>query len=284
MRTFILIGCLLAGLTGCSASADRPAGPETERVIALGGAVAETVVALGAADRLVGRDASATFPDAVTAVPSVGYYRQLSAEGVLSLAPTLVLVDPSAGPEAVVRQIDASGVRLVRLPGGGTPEATEAQIRAIAAALDRDEAADSLVAQLRDRLDAAARLAPEVPPRVLFVLGMGGGPLQMAGRETLADAFIHLAGAANAFEAVEGYRPMSPEALVEIAPDVVLMLDGTAGSAGGAQAFATRPEVRATPAGRDGRVIVLPDHALHFGPSLGEAVLDFADRLARLPS
>src|SRR5690606_33760120 len=94
-------GLLAVALAGCGEVSDAPASAgasEAPRVVALGGAVAETVCALGADTRLVARDASAVYPRDVLEKPSVGYFRQLGAEGVLSTNPTLILADPEAGP------------------------------------------------------------------------------------------------------------------------------------------------------------------------------------------
>jgi iron complex transport system substrate-binding protein len=247
--------------------------------------VTETVYALGADSLLVARDASAVYPPDVLSKPNVGYFRQLGAEGVLSTNPTLILADPETGPPAVLDQVEATGVEVVRLPGGPTPEDAAAQIRAVAAALGREVAGAALVDTLEAQLAEAATLVARAEaasgqrPRVLFVLGQGGGTVSLSGSGTQADAFIRLAGGENAFGAVEGYKPMTPEALVEAAPDVVFMLGRTAEALGGAEAFARQPSLSATPAAQSGRIVVLPDHALNFGPGLGAHVLDFARML-----
>lgn len=57
------------------------AAPE-EKVVALGGDVTEIVFALGAQSSLVARDSTSQWPAAATALPDVGYLRQLNAEGI----------------------------------------------------------------------------------------------------------------------------------------------------------------------------------------------------------
>jgi iron complex transport system substrate-binding protein len=126
----------------------------------------------------------------------------------------------------------------------------------------------------------AARGLPAAPaPRVLFVLGQGGGALQLAGRGTNADAFIRLAGGANAFGEAEGYTAITPEAVVAAAPHVILVLERTVEVAGGLDALLGRADLALTPAARERRVVVLPDAALNFGPSLGAFVAQFAGAL-----
>ena len=71
------------------------AAPAPERILTLGGAVTETVFALGCGDRLVGTDLTSRYPQAAAALPKTGYLRALGAEGVLSLRPSLILAKQS---------------------------------------------------------------------------------------------------------------------------------------------------------------------------------------------
>lgn len=266
--------CLWAG---CGQQTEAASAEESPRVVVLGGSVAETVVKLGAADLLVARDDASVYPDTLANWPSVGYFRAIGAEGVLSVNPTLILADVSAGPDTALRQLEATGLRIIRLPGGSTPEDTEAQIRAIADALDRSDEAEAIIEDLRWNLAAASRVVAGSgrTHRVLFALGQNGGNLTFAGRNTNADALIRLAGGENVFADVEGYKPMGAEAIIQASPDVVLLLQRTVDAFGGVEGIAARPEMRGT----NPRFIVLPDAALSFGPSLGTFVLDFARRL-----
>ena len=68
---------LLAGLLpGLGVAQAQP------RVVSVGGAVTETVFALGAQGQLAGVDTTSLFPVDATRLPQVGYARTLSAEGV----------------------------------------------------------------------------------------------------------------------------------------------------------------------------------------------------------
>ncbi len=59
-----------------------------ERVISAGGSISEWLVAVGAEQQLVGVDTTSLHPQSLQALPSVGYQRQLAAEGVFDLAAT----------------------------------------------------------------------------------------------------------------------------------------------------------------------------------------------------
>ncbi|SQC87017.1 Periplasmic hemin-binding protein [Klebsiella pneumoniae] len=62
--------------------------------------------------------APAAGPPAAQKLPDVGYLRQLNAEGILALRPQLVLASAQAQPSLVLHKVQASGVKVVNVPGG----------------------------------------------------------------------------------------------------------------------------------------------------------------------
>jgi iron complex transport system substrate-binding protein len=246
------------------------------RILTLGGAVTETVFALGCGDRLVGTDLTSRYPAAAAALPKTGYLRALGAEGVLSLRPDLILASADAGPPAALRQIAAGGVRIVTLEEAHTPDTALDRIAAIATALDRDAA--PLLARMRGdlaqlRADIAAL---RVRPRVMFLLSAGRGAPLAAGAGTAAEGMIHLAGASNAI-AGTSYRPVSAEAVLLAAPDIIVTTDDTLAGVGGVAGLLALPGMAATSAGRAGRVAAFDAlYLLGFGPRLAPALRDLA--------
>src|SRR3546814_19911589 len=89
----------------------------------------------------------------------------------------------------------------------------------------------------------------------------------------LADAIITLAGGINAAGALDGYKPVSDEALAALAPDAVLAMDH-AGPGINASALDT-PGFRLTPAGRRGALIKMDgSYLLGLGPRTPAAAPD----------
>lgn len=249
------------------------------RVVPLGGPVTETVYALGAGDLVVGTDTSSVYPEAATKLPQVGYQRALAAEGVLSLKPDLVLATDEAGPANVLEQLRAAGVRLVLVPSEHSVAGAQAKVRAIAAALDRADGGEKLVADIaRQAQDAHAEIEKMAArPAVLFLYARGGATMNVAGQHTAADAMIALAGARNAVTGYDGYKPLTAEAAVAAAPEFILTLDRGLASVGGTERLLTQPGLDATPAGQNKRVVALDDlYLLGFGPRTGAAILDLA--------
>ena len=117
----------------------------------------------------------------------------------------------------------------------------------------------------------------ERTPSVLFLLSIGRGAPLAAGRETSAASIIELAGGRNAIDAFEGYKPLSPEAMVGAEPDFLLVTDRTLDLLGGEQELLSRPEIAATPAGREARLITMNGLLLlGFGPRTPEAIRSLA--------
>ena len=260
--------------------------PGSPRVVSGAGAITETIYALMAQDLLVAVDRSSVYPPEVSKLPQVGYARQLAAEGILSVHPTLLLVTDDAGPPDVLTQVEATGVKIVRLTNDHTPEAAENRIRAIGGQLGRTTEAGRLVASMHAELDAARARAKEAGsrPRVIFIYARGGGVMNVAGKATAADSMITLAGGTNAVQGYEGYKPLTAEAAALAAPDFILVTSRGLESSGGLDGLLSQPGLSLTPAGKQRRVIVMDDLILlGFGPRLGQAVKQLCDQLHPLP-
>lgn len=252
------------------------------RVVVAGGDLTEIAFTLGAGDRIVGVDTTSTYPEAATDLPQIGYLRSLSAEGVLSLSPDLLLVAADAGPAVALKQIEAAGVDIAHAPDTpGAPGVPE-KIRFMGRALGQSARAEALAAEVEAKIAAvAAEIAGlSARPRVLFILQLQGGAPLVGGAETSADEMIRLAGGRNAAAAFSGYKPMSREALIAAAPDVVLMMAGRAEASGGLDAVLARPDLALTPAGRAGRGVEMDDMLLlGFGPRTPAAIATLARAL-----
>lgn len=271
MRMRFLLPLLAVALTLASVTARADGG----RVLAIGGSVTEIVFMLGEGDRLVAVDSTSLYPPKARELPNIGYMRTLSAEPILALAPDLVLADGDAGPDAVIDQIEAAGVTLVRLPKtvdiGGVPD----KIRTVARALGVEEAGDYMAGQVEAKataLSAEAKMKPN-PPRVLFLLSIGKGAPLAAGRNTAAAGIIEAAGGINAVDGYDGYKPLSPEAAVLANPDIILVPNRTLHQMGGTDAILNRPELSATNAALNRRLVAVDALLVFgFGPRVAEAI------------
>lgn len=257
-------------------------GAAAEHVVSAGGAITEIVYALGADSRLVAVDSTSQYPPQAESLPDVGYPRRLSAEPILDLSPDLVLAAEDAGPPGTLRQLRAVGITVVTIPEAPSPEGVIRKVRAVGEALGMSAAAAALAADLRERFaQAAEQVSPGgAGPRVLCLLaGAGRAPLA-AGRGTGAAAIIELAGGRNAIDGFPGYRPVTPEAILQAQPEVLLVPGHVLDAVGGVDGLLGRPEIAGTPAGRAGRVVVMDTLLLlGFGPRTPQAIERLAAEL-----
>lgn len=104
--------------------------------------------------------------------------------------------------------------------------------------------------------------------------------MNVAGSGTSAEAMIELAGAENALTGIDGFKPLTAEAVVEAAPDVILMLTRGLDSVGGVDGMLEQPGIELTPAGENCRIVAMDDLLLlGFGPRLGTAVRALTEKL-----
>ena len=256
---------------------------DSARIVAVGGSLTEIVYALGVQDRLVAVDTTSRYPEATTALPKVGYLRQLAAEPILALAPGLVLAEADAGPPTVLGQLREAGVPVLLVPGENSPDGVYAKIETVAAALDLNPAGAALIADLRVAFATIRAAVARVKerPRVLFLLSVGGGGAPMAaGADTSAASIIALAGGINAVADYKGYKPITPEATVGAAPDVILLTERSLGLLGGEDAVLRIPEIALTPAAEQRRLVAMDGLLLlGFGPRTAAAVGELSRRL-----
>lgn len=256
--------------------------PDTSRVVSIGGAITEIVFALGEEKMLVARDSTSVYPEAALALPDVGYMRQLSPEGVLSVNPTGILALSGSGPKEAVDVLKKASVPYVEIKESFDHSGIVDRVRMVGKAIGAGAKSEVLADQIDAKLQEAEKLTAGVTERkrVLFILSMQGGKIQAAGANTAANGIIELAGGVNAVQGYSGYKQLTDEAAIEANPDVILMMTrGGDHGASEAELFA-HPAIAATPAGAARRLIKMDGaYLLGFGPRTADAIKDVATAL-----
>jgi iron complex transport system substrate-binding protein len=278
---FISLLALLAfTCTSIKAGQDQK---QYKRIVTLGGSVTEIVFTLGAGDNVVGVDESSLYPfDKVSKLPKVGYVRTISAEGVLSLRPDLIITYDDAGPAEEVKQLESVGIKIVKVPNEHSLEGVKNKIQIIAAALGLENKGKELAQKIDgDYSSLKKKIAnQDGKKKVLFIYARGQSILNVAGNNTAADAMIELAGGENAIQGYEGYKPLTSEALVSAQPDIILLTKTGIESINGKGALNKFPGVQLTPAGKNGDIIVMDDLLLlGFTPRITEALAELNEKI-----
>ena len=254
-----------------------------QRWVSSGGSLSEWVVALGGESRLVGVDTTSQHPASLRELPSVGYQRALSAEGVLSLHPDILIGSEEMGPPPVIAQIRAAGIRIETLPA--TPDQTvlERNVLRIGELLGEPVRAQQLIATYRQRLQRQAAWVSQArsnqaPPRVLMLLGHAGSNTMAAGKDSLAVWLIEQAGGESRTDH-SGYKSISSEALLAMDPQVIIFADRALQGEAARQALVHQnPVIMQTSAGREGRLLGLDPTLLvgGLGPRLPESLAELS--------
>ena len=257
---------------------------QEERVVCLGGSITEIVYAVGRGDWVVGTDTSSSYPELVHDLPKVGYHRAFSAEGVMSLEPTLVLHTSESGPQTALDQLENLGVELYEVPKAQDEATAVESILTVGSLLGEDERAGEIVDKLKRDIARVRELRQETQgePGVVFLYGRGGGTLMIGGRGTTAEYMIELAGCTNLAQDFEGYKPYSSEVFATLDPDFVLMMSHGLESVGGVSAILDTPGVKLTRVNTEDRIIHIEDlKLLGFGPRMGEGALELFEATRR---
>jgi iron complex transport system substrate-binding protein len=272
-----IAGCTVAAFAGqVSTFEDR------SRLVSIGGSVTEIVYALGEEDKLVARDSTSLYPPEAVKLPDVGYIRQLSPEGVLSVNPSGILALQGAGPREAVDVLQKASVPYIEVPDAYDHEGILAKIRIVGAALGVEEKAGKLAAEVDASLKAAEDQVAAIkePKRILFILSLEGGKVLASGTDTAANGIIKMAGAVNAVDGYSGYKQISDEAIIAASPDVILMMDRGGNFAITDDELFSQPGILSTPAGASRKAIRMDgSYLLNFGPRTADAIRDLATAL-----
>lgn len=257
---------------------------DVSRIVVLNGDLAEVVYALGLGENVAGVDTSATYPPEANAKQNIGYQRTLSAEGILSLNPTVIIGSETAGPPAVIEQIRAAGTTVVLFKSPTSIDGIAGKITGVATALGVPNRGAALAAKTQGELTAAMDFAKKAnsTPNVAFLYLRGATTQFIMGKGSGADAMIAASNAKDAgvTAGVNGSAPITPEALVTAQPDVILVLTAGLLSVGGIDGVLKIPGVEQTPAGKNRRVVDLDDqYLLGLGPRAGQALMDLVKAL-----
>lgn len=251
---------------------------DTSRIVSLNGDITEILFELGHGGSVVGIDVTTTYPEEATAIPVVGFGQMLSAEGVLAFSPTLVIGDQQVGPPETIQQLRDSGVAVAIIETQASLEGVATKIAHVAEIVDEEDAGGDLGVRVDEEIAAAKDLlglAGGEAEKVAYVYARGPQTVLLFGAGMPTQAMIEGAGAVDvgAAAGVFGPAPLTPEALVAAAPDVIVLPAAGFGALGGAEALLAIPGIAETPAGQSGRFLVYEEgYFFGLGPRTGQAL------------
>jgi iron complex transport system substrate-binding protein len=284
IRVPLLLAGLAVAATACSgerdtrlsASASGDLQQPAHRIVSLIPSVTETILALGAGDRLIARSDFDTDP-ALAQLPTVGQGLTPSLEQLTMLQPDLVIAWPDNASRSVITRLADLGV-TVYTPQIQTLADIKRTTRELGDMLGLQIAAASLNATVDAELDAIRRAVADCErPTVFYVVWYA--PPTTTGTGTYVHELIEIAGAQNIFDDAPGLWPtVSIEQVLSREPDIVL-LSQTEGIHVELEQLRAAPGWRDLEAVREGRVLQI-DANLYNRP--GPRVVEAARQLAHL--
>ena len=199
----------------------------SSRIVVAGGSITEIIYFLNSEEKIVALDVTSNYPEKAKELPSIGYVRNLSAEGILSMNPSIVFGEDDMGPPGVIKQLRDINIDLRIIPEEKTIDGILDKIYCIASIIDKVPNAESKINNtlIPDILSIEKRLSTStlIPKRVMFIFSIKGNKIIVAGSGTSGDGFIKMTGSENIFSTIEGWKSVSQEAIIKENPDYVIM-------------------------------------------------------------
>lgn len=250
-----------------------------QRIVSTDGTLSEIVCGLGLESKLVGVDVTSSYPASLKKLKQIGHNRNISAEGILSLNPDLILVNRNAmiNP-GLVSQLSQTGKKVVTFDQEYSVEGAKKLIREVGAYFKREKEAEGMVKKIDEDLKKLGKLSAN--KKILFIYARGAGTLMVGGEDTQVDHMIRLSGNRNAAKGFKEYKPLTSEALLAANPDYFLLFDDGLKSIDGIDGLLKIPGVAYTNAGKNRKVITMDGlYLMGFGPRIGAALSELAGKV-----
>ena len=256
----------------------------SSRVVVAGGSIAEIIYFLNLQNKIVGADVTSVFPSDLQKLPSIGYVRNLSTEGILSLNPTLVIGEDDMGPPHVIKQLKAAKIDLEIVPEEPTTEGILKKIQYVGKILGINEVNNLSIYKDKVRevknLNKLKQNNLREKIKIMLVLSMKGSSPVIAGQGTSGDAFIKMIGGENIFSSVEGWKAVTLESIIKEDPHFIIIPNREMHANSNTEELTNNPFFINTTAGKNGNFIFADGMAiLGFGPRTISSALEIATEI-----
>lgn len=255
---------------------------DASRVTVAGGSITEIMYMIDAEDSIIAVDLTSNFPERAKSHPQIGYVRALSAEGILSLDPTIIIGEDDMGPPAVLEQINRTGIEVVIVSEEHSIAGINSKVECIAKILNKEEEARELfnkrLSPAIEELNIKSKMVSEKETKAIFILGLQSGSPLIGGMGTSANGLIEMIGAKNVLSSFEGWKPVSTESILMAEPDLILISNRGLSSFGDIESLREHPALALTPAAKNNNIIAMDGMAmLGFSPRTIFSALNIAN-------
>jgi iron complex transport system substrate-binding protein len=268
-------------LIGCQQPKEKAQASEEapRQLITAGGTITEIVHELGFRKQIIATDITSTYPASMQELPSIGYRNQIKAEGILSLGANVVLAEADYLNPEVIEQLKSAQVEVHIFGKPLKVEETYQLIDDLSGYLEVPDKGKQLKEELQQDIQALESYIGAHPKKakIAFVMARGPETVFLAGEETFAEELFELAGLENTARGFKDFVPLSPEALISMNPEYLLLFESGLATLGGKDGVSNIKGITETVAYKEGNIIAMDGHYISgFGPRVGEAALELA--------
>lgn len=257
---------------------------DSSKLVIAGGSLTEIVYDLKEEEKLIAVDVTSNYPLDAKSLPSIGYVRALSTEGLLSLSPSLILGENDMGPPLVLDQLKLVGVDIRIIPEDHSVGGIIDKVNCVSKILGTGSNKKN---RLKEKLDENINLLKKSQEKifskdtsVMLILNLQGTSPIVAGVATSGDGFIKLLGAKNVMDDFEGWKPVSTESILEKNPDFIIVTKRGMSSFTDEKAFGQHPSLRLTDAAKEQNILAIDGMSmLGFGPRTIETAVTVSKKL-----
>jgi iron complex transport system substrate-binding protein len=249
-----------------------------ERIVCISKQYTEIIYGLGAERNIVAVDISSTYPSEAKKLPTVGYHRALTIEGILAQNPSLILHDNNIGPPAVVDQLEKLKIPMkIFETKASTIDSTKILIREMGKYFGEITKAESLCKKLDADLEQASKRKEDhkEPVKVLIIhFGQATNVFLAVTKNSVASQMIEMAGGTIAVEGERGMKHLSTEVIAAADPDVIILTDVGYDRLGSLKKIKEIPGLGTSKAAKNNRIYRFEEHdVIYFGPRTGENIM-----------
>lgn len=279
MKKILFAAAVISLLASCGNFSNKEVdGTKDIRIVCVSKHLTEMIFALGKGHDIVAKDLTSTYPDSARLLPTVGYHRLLSAEGIISANPDVVIHSNDIGPETVLPQLTKAGVHIKSFGTANSFDSAKIVLKQLGNFLGADAKADSIIKSMDEAMAQvmiAKKGLKDTPTVMVIHYGQANNVFfVMSGRKGAADKMIELAGGKPATYDAKGARQISAEAVAVANPDIIIATDFGFDKMGGAEKFKEVAGVALTNAAKNNRIYRFEEHDMvYFGPRTPENIM-----------
>ena len=252
--------------TSICQTADDPS-----RIVSIGSSITEIIYFLNSQDQIIAIDITSNFPEDAKKFPSVGYIRNLSAEGLLSTNPSIIISEDDIGPKNIIKQIQDTKTELRIIPEEQTLNGIIQKIQCVGNIIgQQEEAEEKISSEINPVINKIKEIKKEKDLsniKIMMILSTEGNSTVVAGSNTSGDSFIKMLGATNIFESINGWKAVTAETILLKNPDYIIIPEKDLHKQSNVNTISENMILKETNAGKNNGYIIKDGMAiLGYGP------------------